>query len=77
MTIKKEKNLKEFEFWGPAQRIADLLLNEEFDAIEQHLEELYPEGIGETELNDLFAYYTDFVLEIIGKTEEEILARDS
>ena len=54
MTIHSETALRNFGFWSGAKERADMLTSSQLDAIETELEQLYPDGIGETELNDLF-----------------------
>jgi len=76
MTIKKEITLKDFEFWGRARQIVKLFTEDELTAIEYELECIYPEGIDETILNDFFAYNTEFITEMIGMTEEDLLSRE-
>ena len=54
MKILRENSLSDFEFWNGAEDFAARLTDEELSAIEAVIEDLYPDGIGETELNDLF-----------------------
>lgn len=76
MTIKFEKTLREFNFWGGAETIARNLTDEELDTIEYRLESIYPDGLSATTLNDMFAFYFDESVGIfIGETEESILDR--
>ena len=76
MTIKTETRLADFDFWGGAEQIAERLTNAELDQIETELEELYPDGIGATNLNDLFWFDTEFVLSLIGETEDSVFHRE-
>lgn len=41
------------------------------DELESLIEDLYPEGISETELNDLLWFDGDWLLESLGIAEEE------
>lgn len=41
-----------------------------YDAFERLIDELYPDGIGETELNDLLWFEEDWVYEMLGMTSE-------
>lgn len=75
MIIMKELPLKENEFWGGARYITDRLTNEEFDIIEQGLEELYPDGVDETELNDLFWFDEDLIAYFLGYDSFEELEK--
>lgn len=54
MFIKKETSLFEFDFWGGAIFNASVFTDSELETIERYLEDLYPDGIDETLLNDIF-----------------------
>lgn len=69
MKIYKEESLSNFEFWSGAKDNVEKLTSNEFDQIETTLEDLYPAGMSETELNDLFWFDFETVLEWIGKEE--------
>ncbi len=69
MKIHKEESLNNFEFWSGAKDRANKLTSRELDQIEAILEDLYPDGMSETELNDLFWFDFETVLEWIGKEE--------
>ena len=49
------------------EKIIDAGKAEEFEAL---IEELFPNGIDETELNDLLWFDDDYILEALGITEE-------
>ena len=68
MTIKTEQSLSNFEFWAGAKTNAGKLSEEELDRIEAELEEFYPDGMDETELNDLFWFDFGWVCSIVGLT---------
>lgn len=53
MKICTEKSLREFNFWNGAKDTVKYLTEEEIDQIKAQLEELYPEGMDETAINDL------------------------
>jgi hypothetical protein len=69
MKLFKEESLQNFEFWSGAKDRVAKLTTDELDQIELTLEELYPDGMSETELNDLFWFDFETVLEWIGKEE--------
>ena len=75
MKIYTEKSLAGFSFWSgakyTAQRIWDERGPEGFDHLESILEELYPDGIDETALNDLLWFEADTVYEWLGIDDEE------
>ena len=60
MIIKTETNLRNFETWSGATETKNLILDagleEEFEGL---IEELYPEGLTDTELNDILWYDDD------------------
>lgn len=72
MTVTYETTLKDFEFWGNARENVSKLTDEELET----LEEYFDEPTDRTDLNDQFAYYFEEVCDILGLTEEEVLARD-
>ena len=56
--------LREFKAWSGAKDTQETILNEgkgeEFDSL---IEELYPDGIDETHLNDLLWFSDEFIYE--------------
>ena len=66
MKIISHMSLTDFDFWAGAWDTIKYLTNDELDQIEQILEELYPEGLSETELNDLFWFEEDTIAEWLG-----------
>ena len=64
--------LEEFE---PSKRAEELLeeVREKgkLDQLECVLEELYPDGIGDIELDDLLSYEEEYIRDLIGLDEEE------
>jgi hypothetical protein len=69
MKMYREENLSSFEFWSGAKDNADKLTLQELNQIESELESQYPNGIDENELNDLFRFDFEMVLEWINKKE--------
>lgn len=77
MTITREDSLRNFEFWSGAVDTVKYLTEDELDEIEEILEELYPEGMDETEINDLFFFEDDTIARWLGYDNfEEIMNRD-
>ena len=77
MKVYREITLTEFEFWAGARDRVKYLTDGELERIEQVLEELYPKGIDETELNDLFWFKEDLIAEWLGyETFEQIMERN-
>jgi len=73
----KETDLYYFEFWGGATQYTNKLTKKEFDEISYQLEEFYPDGLTETEINDLFWFEIEFICELLQLNEEDILNRIS
>ena len=71
MKIYSEKSLRNFEFWSGAKENANELTGAQLDEVETILEDLYPEGMEETQINDLFWFEFDTVKEWLGITDEE------
>lgn len=72
MKVTTETTLRNFEAWSGAKdtkkRIIEEGKAEEFDSL---IEELYPDGIDETHLNDILWFDEEWVYESLGITEEE------
>lgn len=75
MKIFKKTNLTDFEFWSGAKDFAAQLTTTELEQVEAILEDLYPDGIDETALNDLFLFDREAIAEWIDRTVGEIWAR--
>ena len=72
MTIKTETNLRNFEAWSGAIETKNLILDagleEEFEEL---IEEIYPDGLSDTKLNDILWFDGSWILETLGIEEEE------
>lgn len=76
MKIYTENSLRNFEFWSGAKDTAKYLTHNELDTIETVLEELYPDGVDETTINDIFWFDDDWIAELLGyESFEEIMER--
>lgn len=71
MKIYAEKALRNFEFWAGAKENASELTDEQLDTVESILEDLYPDGMEETAINDLFWFEFDRIQEWLGMETEE------
>lgn len=71
MKIYSEKSLRNFEFWSGAKENAKEFTNEQLDQIEAILEDMYPDGMDETGINDLFWFEPETLREWLGIEEEE------
>ena len=78
MKLHREENISDFEFWSGAKDTAKYLTYGEMEQIEEMLEEQYPDGMSETELNDLFWFEDDMIAEWLGyENFDEIMERDA
>lgn len=67
MKITSEIEIRNFKFWSGAVDRANFIENnfpEKWDEIEQLLEDIYPDGIDETTLNDIFWFDDEFFAEM-------------
>lgn len=54
MLVKEETSLADFDAWSGGRDVLDeLIANGNVSAAEQEIEDLYPDGIDKTQLNDL------------------------
>ena len=71
MTITYELDLNSFEAWSGAKDTLERIQREgKCEALENILEELYPDGMTETELNDLLWFEPETVYEWLGIRSE-------
>ena len=71
MKVYYETDIRDFEFWDGGKYVADVFSEDDLEEIQDRLEELYPDGISDTELNDLFWHDEDFVAELAGYSSFE------
>lgn len=65
MKIYTETALKDFEFWSGAKSTAQYLTDDDFDIIENILED-EGESYSETDINDIFWFEKDWIAEMLG-----------
>ena len=64
MTIKSDISLENFEAWSGGKSTLNRIINEgKCSQLEFMLEEMYPDGMTDTELNDLLWHDSDTVFE--------------
>lgn len=73
MQVTKELNLQNFDFWSGAKE-HDFTYSELIE-IESQLDDLYPDGCEETQINDLFWSEEEFLCECLGLDYDEYLER--
>ncbi len=67
MKIMKEISFSQFQPWGDAVDTYTVIIDSgKGDELESLIEDLHPEGISETELNDLLWFESDWLLESLG-----------
>ena len=71
MKVTTEQSLSNFNFWSGAKDNASELTDAQLDTIESILEDIYPDGMDETSVNELFWFDFETVKEWLGLTEEE------
>ena len=72
MIIKTETNLRGFEAWSGAIDTKNLILDAGLEAeFEMLIDELYPDGLSDIDLNDILWFDSDWILEALGIKEEE------
>lgn len=73
MKIYEEKSLRDFEFWSGAKDTVEYLTDEELDTIEAMLEDVYPDGMEDTQVNDIFWFEDDWIAEMLGYEDFEAI----
>lgn len=77
MRIYKEESLSNFEFWSGAKDFANKLTEEEFNQIEAAFADIYPDGMDETQINDIFWFKSEWICnDILGVEYEEVMERE-
>ena len=77
MIITYELDLNSFEAWSGAKDTLDRIQREgKCTELENILEELYPDGMTETELNDLLWFDSESVYEWLGIRSEEQIEKE-
>ena len=72
MKIYSDISLENFEFWSGAVDTAERITEEgKWDSLEAILEDLYPDGITDTQLNDLLWFEPNTVYEWLGISDNE------
>lgn len=69
MKVYSELSLRDFEFWAGAKENAQKLTPEQLDEVEHNLEDIYPDGIDETTINDIFWFDFDQICVWLGIME--------
>ena len=73
MKVFTELNLTNFEFWSEAKK--HKFSYNELKNLENHFDELYPDGMSETQVNDIFWFEEEFLCECLGLDFDEYSER--
>lgn len=72
MKLYKDFDANEFEAWSGAVDTLDRILNEgKGEELEELLDEIFPDGATETEVNDLLWFEPEYVFENLGIEVDE------
>lgn len=71
MKITTEQSLSNFNFWSGAKYNAKELTFSQLNEVESIIEDLYPDGIDETQLNDFFWFEFETIKEWLNITDED------
>ena len=72
MKISREMNLRNFEAWSGAKDTLNKLIElDKCEELEFILDDLYPDGLTDTQLNDLLWFDDEWIYETLGIEEEE------
>lgn len=70
--INETMSLRDFEAWSGAKNTKETIINEgkddEFDSL---IEELYPDGLTDTQLNDILWFEENWIFEMLGIEVED------
>ena len=71
MKITSEMSLKNFKAWSGAKDTLNKLIElDKCDELEFILDDLYPDGLTETQLNDILSFEDEWIYETLGIEEE-------
>ena len=71
MKITSEMSLKNFKAWSGAKDTLNKLIElDKCDELEFILDDLYPDGLTETELNDILWFDDEWIYKTLGIEEE-------
>jgi hypothetical protein len=72
MNYSVNRKLANFDFWAGAVAVAEVITYSEFQLIEECIEDVFGDGVTETQINDIFWFETELICSIIGITQEEL-----
>ena len=71
-TFNENTTLVNFDAWSGAVDTKERIIQEgKADEFDNLIEELYPDGLSETQLNDILWFEEDWLFEVLGISDEE------
>ena len=71
-TFNENTTLINFDAWSGAVDTKERIIQEgKADEFDNLIEELYPDGLSETQLNDILWFEEDWLFEMLGISDEE------
>lgn len=68
----ENQDLASFETWSGATETKNTILNAGLaDDFERLIDDIFPDGLSDTQLNDILWFESDWIFEQLGITEEE------
>ena len=72
MKIISEQSISEFNAWSGAKETQQIIIdNDKENDFDLLIEEIYPEGLTDGQLNDLLWFDSEWIFEQLGISEEE------
>ena len=71
-TFNENTTLVNFDAWSGAVDTKERIIQEgKADEFDNLIDELYPDGLSETQLNDILWFEEDWIFEMLGISDEE------
>lgn len=71
-TYNENLSIADFDAWSGAEDTKQTIIeNDKVDEFDSLIEELHPDGLSETTLNDILRFESDWIFETLGITEDE------
>lgn len=72
MKIIKEMEIRDFEAWSGAVHTLNKIIEfDKCDEFDNLIDELYPDGLTDTELNDILWFEEEWIFESLGINEDD------
>lgn len=72
MKIIKEMEIRDFEAWsGAVYTLNKIIEFDKCDEFDNLIDELYPDGLTDTELNDILWFEEEWIFESLGINEDD------